>query len=102
LAEPFTVDLGERVVVGPTEVGVFYAEVVDDSRCPPDVTCVWAGNAQIRLELTVEETVTDVLLNTQGGPRFSRSACAGGLLWELVDLTRQRRSATLRASEGCE
>ena len=31
---------------------IAYLELVDDSRCPPNVRCVWAGNAEIRLRWT--------------------------------------------------
>lgn len=29
-----------------------FAELINDSRCPADVTCVWAGNAKISVRLT--------------------------------------------------
>lgn len=28
-----------------------FKEVISDSRCPKDVTCVWAGEAKVRIEL---------------------------------------------------
>ena len=29
-----------------------FVDVKDDSRCPSDVTCVWAGTANVRVEVT--------------------------------------------------
>ena len=29
-----------------------YLELVNDSRCPPNVQCIWAGNAEIRMRWT--------------------------------------------------
>jgi hypothetical protein len=29
-----------------------FVEVVEDSRCPADVECVWAGNAKIKVRVT--------------------------------------------------
>jgi hypothetical protein len=29
-----------------------FVEIVEDSRCPPDVNCVWAGNAKIKLSIS--------------------------------------------------
>ncbi|HEV7473705.1 MAG TPA: hypothetical protein VGN90_06640 [Pyrinomonadaceae bacterium] len=31
---------------------VKFVEVKDDSRCPSDVTCVWAGTANVRIEVS--------------------------------------------------
>jgi hypothetical protein len=28
-----------------------FAEMVEDSRCPADVNCIWAGNAKVKIEL---------------------------------------------------
>jgi len=28
-----------------------FAEMVEDSRCPADVQCIWAGNAKVRIEV---------------------------------------------------
>jgi hypothetical protein len=28
-----------------------FAEMVEDSRCPADVNCVWAGNAKVKIEV---------------------------------------------------
>ena len=30
---------------------LFFNEVVSDSRCPSDVTCVWAGEAKVKLSI---------------------------------------------------
>ena len=33
-----------------------FIEVTDDSRCPVDATCVWAGNAKVKLALSIGKT----------------------------------------------
>jgi hypothetical protein len=35
-----------------------FVEVLEDSRCPKDATCVWAGRAKILIEISSEETET--------------------------------------------
>jgi len=40
---------GEMVDFGDTQIK--FVEVVSDSRCPSDVTCVWAGEAKVRVEI---------------------------------------------------
>jgi len=32
---------------------IHFLEVLDDSRCPVGTTCVWAGNAKVKLTLSV-------------------------------------------------
>jgi len=40
---------GEMADFGDTQIK--FAEVLSDSRCPSDVTCVWAGEAKVRVEI---------------------------------------------------
>lgn len=41
--------IGERVAVGNTTIGVI--ELLEDSRCPTDVQCIWAGRVRVRAAL---------------------------------------------------
>ncbi len=40
---------------------------VDDSRCPSDVNCVWAGNAAVLLRITNNDNEQEFGLNTNPG-----------------------------------
>lgn len=54
-AEPggsFTLALGETASVKGTHARITLRAVRDDSRCPVDVTCVWAGDAKIELVIS--------------------------------------------------
>ncbi|WP_116810992.1 hypothetical protein [Steroidobacter cummioxidans] len=42
---------GERVVFGPPQLDVQFVRVSEDSRCPSDVTCVWAGQVKVQLSI---------------------------------------------------
>jgi hypothetical protein len=44
------VKIGERVSVEGLKIS--FERVAEDSRCPQDVTCVWAGNAKVVLKLS--------------------------------------------------
>ena len=46
---PFELSLGESVAVGPDGLVVGLESLVQDSRCPLDVECVWAGDAEAAL-----------------------------------------------------
>ena len=47
------VPLGETVKLG--DVSVKFAQVLEDSRCPKDVTCIWGGRARVRLVVTMTD-----------------------------------------------
>ena len=51
---------------------VTFADLTGDSRCPKNVTCVWAGNAAPNFTLTNSKTgeVTSFVLNTNSAPNF--------------------------------
>ena len=46
----FKVPLGETATVN--DIKIEFLEVVEDSRCPKGTTCVWAGQAKIKLWVT--------------------------------------------------
>ena len=51
-AEPgvsFALPVGQTATVKGTDTRLTFSEVREDSRCPTDVTCVWAGDAKIRV-----------------------------------------------------
>jgi len=49
LNQNFDLKAGQRVTVRDARLKVSFQAVAEDSRCPEDVTCVWAGNAKIVL-----------------------------------------------------
>lgn len=44
--------IGESAVIGTDGPRITFTAVEADSRCPINVTCVWAGDAQVRLHAT--------------------------------------------------
>jgi hypothetical protein len=50
------------------EISVAFDGVSEDSRCPRDVQCVWAGNGAIRLTLTGGDESEVVILNSTLDP----------------------------------
>jgi hypothetical protein len=69
------IPLGHTVCEPGTQTGIRFAQLISDSRCPANVNCVTAGNAEVLLEiyqdkivldsfeLTTREPVKEVLLN---------------------------------------
>lgn len=65
-------------------IKIKFIEVVDDSRCPTDTECIWAGNARIKLQLSKNGKRSRLVeLNTGQG---DTSAVYEGVKIELVDL----------------
>lgn len=66
-----------------------FVELVEDSRCPVDVDCIWAGNAKIKVRVTKNGRSKVLELNTMdrgSHPEF------GGYKFKLMGLTPQPRS----------
>jgi hypothetical protein len=70
--EPFALGFGDRVTLGEVSASIRFAEVSDDSRCPTQVECVWAGDGAVLLEImpTVGDVTAETLhTNPESGPR---------------------------------
>ena len=68
LNQEFEIKIGERVSVEGLKLS--FEAVTEDSRCPVDVTCVWAGNAKVILKLSrLRRRASQLKLNTGLEPR---------------------------------
>lgn len=47
----FKVRAGRTVTLGGENLRLRFASVAEDSRCPEGVNCVWAGNAEVLIEV---------------------------------------------------
>ncbi len=55
------IPLGETVIF--EDVSVTFLKVLEDSRCPSDVTCIWAGEAKVITTIKTEtETIEKQLI----------------------------------------
>jgi len=93
LGRAFKLRAGRQVTLKGERLRIRFAAVTGDSRCPSDVTCVWAGNAAVHLDVTTngrsEESLT---LNTGKGPSLANEAKYQGYKVKLVDLSPYPRS----------
>jgi hypothetical protein len=83
-----SVRLGEEFRIAEPELAVRFAEVIQDSRCPVDVTCLQAGSATLRFSV-IESTgdLSTVILETgRPGEVFH------GLTFRLIGLAPDPRS----------
>jgi hypothetical protein len=66
LGQPFTLGYGQTATLEEIGMAITFQEVVQDSRCPADVTCAWSGVVNVHL-----------LLETPGEP--PRQMLLGGV-----------------------
>ena len=101
VAEPgvaFSLPLGQTATLRGSSARITFAQVREDSRCPVDVTCVWAGDAKIELTVSTNGSGNDVRVLSLTPPNNETSS--GDLRIRLVGLTpapRQSDGNTPRA-----
>jgi len=49
IGEEFTLKPGESIVIKDETIKITFMELIEDSRCPTGVQCVWAGQARVAL-----------------------------------------------------
>src|SRR5262245_55411891 len=62
--QAFTIAAGETVVVDGENLSIRFVRVTEDSRCPVDVQCVWAGNGQVEISTRIGDRRDTFKLNT--------------------------------------
>ena len=85
----FELEPGKPVQLSGTGVRMTLLEVVNDSRCPVDVVCVTAGDAEVRLRVVGEGEDRTVSLHVMQEPR---SITVGAVWLELTGLAPWPRS----------
>ena len=69
--ESFTLGVGERVTLDAVHTTVRFLAVAEDSRCPSQAQCVWAGDGAVVLEIASADgdAAEDTLhTNPESGP----------------------------------
>lgn len=70
--------LGQQVVLAGENLSVGFDSVRDDSRCPPDVQCIWAGDATVLVSLAKPATGPRTVVELHTNPQFPGSADYAG------------------------
>lgn len=56
---------GEQAAFGPQGLKVEFVRVLEDSRCPSDATCVWAGEVKVELSTQPEAVRHEIVAGQQ-------------------------------------
>jgi len=93
-AEPgvaFELPVGKTAAVNGNGVRITFKQVSEDSRCPTDVTCIWAGDARIELTISRNGSSDDTkILSLSAANSEARS---GDIQIRFVGLTPVPRQA---------
>ncbi len=64
LEQEFILKPGETASIQDTKIKILFDSVQNDSRCPIDLDCYWAGNAEVKLVLQIQQEQTAAIINT--------------------------------------
>jgi hypothetical protein len=87
--ETLRVQINKEKISAKSKLSVRFVELIEDSRCPVDTNCVWAGNAKIRLVVKKNGRSHEVSLDTNGP---NQAATVEEYSIKLVGLTPEPRS----------
>ena len=86
-AEPgvaFSLPVGKTAVINGSGTRIRFDEVRNDSRCPVDVTCVWAGDAEVVVTISRNGSPDDTRILSFAPPK--NETTSGDLRIRLADL----------------
>lgn len=86
--ESVKVTIGKTKTADRGKVSIKFISVVEDSRCPMNARCVWAGNAKIKVSVSVGRRRTETVeLNSNMQPQ---TVTVQGYRLTLQDLNPQK------------
>lgn len=65
LGEPFEIDYNQKAIFQDQDITIKFVGVLEDSRCPVEAECIWAGNVKIALLFNGQQ----IKLNSNLKPR---------------------------------
>jgi type 1 fimbria pilin len=84
--DTISIKVHETVHAGDESSTLTFNSVLEDSRCPADVVCIWAGNAKASFTFTTDSGEETFLLNTLGGSDMPSDTVIGGFRIKLDGL----------------
>lgn len=87
-AEPgvaFSLPVGQTAAINGSGTRITFRQVQNDSRCPTDVVCVWAGDATIEVTISRTGSPDDAKVLRLNPP--NNEATSGDLVIRFVGLT---------------
>lgn len=92
--EYLTVKSGKQGIAKKSKLRIKFISLVEDSRCPEGVNCVWAGNAKIKVKLSNGQTSKEFEFNSNDGPKGDSFDGWAVYLEELTPYPKQGKTVT--------
>lgn len=86
VGQEFSLKVGQQLKLDGVDLQVKFTGVSQDSRCPSNVNCVWAGNAEVSLDLLHNKCNRSIILNTHRTSGTGDEAKVGAFRFKLVKL----------------
>lgn len=100
LGQEFQLRAGQQAIVEGEGLRVRFVSVLEDSRCPEDVRCIWGGNAEVLVNVEAGVSRSDLKLNTHGADDSPKEVRYQQYSVGLVSLKPGRRTDTkIKAEE---
>jgi hypothetical protein len=94
-----TLRLGQEAAIQGKDLAVRYVRVVNDSRCRPNMTCIWQGEASLAFLLSEPGRGESTTAELHSGPRTGPQATSfAASRVELVSVSEDGQEATVRVS----
>lgn len=82
--EIITLKIGESVEVNGESLTIDFDNIVDDSRCPNGVDCIWEGQAEVNLLLNKTK---EILVIMRAGQEALAKDTLGNIIVTLLDVS---------------
>ena len=70
LDKEFSLGLGQTAIIEEDRLAIKFKAVLEDSRCPVNAVCVWAGNGKVEFEVVdIDGQKKSIILNTDEEPK---------------------------------
>ena len=64
-SKTFSIEINKKITIPNSKISLEFKEIVEDSRCPVDVTCVWEGIAIVNIDATNGNQKTNFQISNQ-------------------------------------
>lgn len=62
----FTLSIGQSAIISNESIEIEFADITGDSRCPSDVTCIWAGEVSCEVNISQSGEQNRIILTQPG------------------------------------
>jgi len=66
LGEEFSLSIGQTANIKGQDLQITFEDVIEDSRCPSDVTCIWAGRVSCIIKIVGDSSPYRMVLTEPG------------------------------------